>query len=101
MATNNARWRSLACRLRLAAIHCVPGLLLPSSSSAADPLEQMMANIDAGRGVSKDDIRIARFRYLPNSLHDASGVDEKVIGDKVADIKRALHDSSARMFRRD
>jgi hypothetical protein len=36
-----------------------------------------MANIDAGRVVSKDDIRIARFRYLPNSLHDASGVDEK------------------------
>jgi len=68
----------------------------PSGSYNTMPLEQKLGSIDAGHRVDKDDITVKRFRYLLDSLHDASGVDPETIADKVVWARNNLRDKYGR-----
>jgi hypothetical protein len=47
---------------------------------ATMPLEQKLASINAGHSVSKDDVTVARFRFLLNDLHEASSGVKNIDG---------------------
>ncbi len=54
---------------------------LPTAAPTAQPLDYVLATLNAGGYVSKDDITILRFHYLLGSLSSKTGDTQKTIAD--------------------
>lgn len=65
----------------------------PSQAEYEDmPLEQKVAIIDANTFVSPKDVRVARYRYLLESLQKKTGEPKSLIGDKFSVARDQLRE---------
>jgi len=67
-----------------------------SNNKSEYTIEQQMAMIDAGAYIKKDDIKVKRFRYLLNTLHQSTGYEREKIADMVAQTRHIIRDKYGR-----
>ena len=68
----------------------------PKPAADAESLEYMLAALNAGTAVDRNDVTIARFRYLLKQLSERTGYSKEKIGDMTVTAQQHLRENYGR-----